>query len=74
MKDLILEEPLCCSACEEIDFFDTFVCIQIRDRECAVVPSEDNDTLFVGNICKTWTSEQVRSVSRAHASCCLSSH
>eukprot|EP00250_Pteridium_aquilinum_P019867 c24612_g1_i1 orf=585-3026(-) len=32
---------------------------KIRDRECAVVPSEDNDTLFVGNICKSWTSDQV---------------
>ncbi|KAH7330903.1 hypothetical protein KP509_20G007500 [Ceratopteris richardii] len=32
---------------------------KIRDKECAVVPSEDNDTLFVGNICKTWSLDQV---------------
>lgn len=33
--------------------------IKIREKECAVVPSEDNDTLFVGNLCKSWNSEQV---------------
>lgn len=25
-----------------------------------MAPSHDNDTLFVGNICKTWTKEHVR--------------
>ena len=32
---------------------------QIRDKECGVVPSEDNDTLFLGNISKSWKKEQV---------------
>ncbi|KAI5070948.1 hypothetical protein GOP47_0013199 [Adiantum capillus-veneris] len=32
---------------------------KIREKECAVVPSEENDTLFVGNICKSWSSEQI---------------
>ncbi|MCO5593622.1 hypothetical protein L7F22_047637 [Adiantum nelumboides] len=32
---------------------------KIRDKECAVVPSEENDTLFVGNICKSWSLEQI---------------
>ncbi|KAH7441321.1 hypothetical protein KP509_03G033700 [Ceratopteris richardii] len=32
---------------------------KIRGKECGVVPSEDNDTLFVGNISKTWKKEQV---------------
>ena len=44
----------------------TYVYVQIRDRECAVVPSEDNDTLFVGNICKTWKLEEVRLSMRSY--------
>lgn len=32
---------------------------KIRDKECGVVPSEDNDTLFIGNISKSWKKEQV---------------
>lgn len=32
---------------------------KIGDKECEVVPSEDSDTLYVGNICKTWKNEQV---------------
>lgn len=32
----------------------------IRGKRCGVAPSEDNDTLFVGNICNTWTKEAVK--------------
>jgi hypothetical protein len=32
----------------------------VRGKQCGVAPSHDNDTLFVGNICKTWTKEHVR--------------
>uniref|UniRef100_A0A0D6QY14 RRM domain-containing protein n=1 Tax=Araucaria cunninghamii TaxID=56994 RepID=A0A0D6QY14_ARACU len=32
----------------------------IRGKRCGVAPSEDNDTLFLGNICKTWTKEAVK--------------
>ncbi|KAF3670553.1 hypothetical protein FXO37_08495 [Capsicum annuum] len=29
----------------------------VNGKECGVSPSQDNDTLFLGNICKTWTKE-----------------
>ncbi|KAM1156213.1 hypothetical protein ACFX13_027592 [Malus domestica] len=32
----------------------------IRGRRCGTAPSEDNDTLFVGNICNTWTKEAIK--------------
>nr|XP_018625788.1 nucleolin-like isoform X7 [Nicotiana tomentosiformis] len=32
----------------------------IRGKRCGTAPSEDNDTLFLGNICNTWTKEAVR--------------
>ncbi|KAJ8544771.1 hypothetical protein K7X08_017354 [Anisodus acutangulus] len=32
----------------------------IRGKRCGISPSEDNDTLFLGNICNTWTKEAVR--------------
>ncbi|KAF5189878.1 Polyadenylate-binding protein, cytoplasmic and nuclear [Thalictrum thalictroides] len=32
----------------------------IRGKRCGVAPSEDNDTLFVGNICNTWTKEAIK--------------
>ncbi|KAJ8550122.1 hypothetical protein K7X08_033829 [Anisodus acutangulus] len=32
----------------------------IRGKRCRTSPSEDNDTLFLGNICNTWTKEAVR--------------
>ncbi|KAJ1694697.1 hypothetical protein LUZ63_011395 [Rhynchospora breviuscula] len=32
----------------------------IRGRKCGIAPSHDNDTLFVGNICKTWTKEHLK--------------
>uniref|UniRef100_A0A0D9W7R5 RRM domain-containing protein n=1 Tax=Leersia perrieri TaxID=77586 RepID=A0A0D9W7R5_9ORYZ len=32
----------------------------IRGKQCGVAPSHDNDTLFVGNICKTWTKEHLK--------------
>ena len=33
---------------------------QVKDKRCGVSPSEDNDTLYLGNICKTWTKDVVR--------------
>lgn len=32
----------------------------IRGKRCGTSPSEDNDTLFLGNICNTWTKEAVK--------------
>lgn len=32
---------------------------EVREKRCGVSPSQDNDTLYVGNICKTWTKEAV---------------
>ncbi|KAL6903790.1 hypothetical protein ACP4OV_004603 [Aristida adscensionis] len=32
----------------------------VRGKQCGVAPSHDNDTLFVGNICKTWTKEHLK--------------
>lgn len=32
---------------------------QVRGKRCGTAPSEDNDTLFLGNICNTWTKEAV---------------
>ncbi|KAI7737320.1 hypothetical protein M8C21_031418, partial [Ambrosia artemisiifolia] len=29
----------------------------IHGKRCGTAPSEDNDTLFLGNICNTWTKE-----------------
>ncbi|KAG6503622.1 hypothetical protein ZIOFF_035939 [Zingiber officinale] len=31
----------------------------VRGKRCGTAPSEDNDTLFLGNICNTWTKEAV---------------
>lgn len=31
----------------------------IRGKRCGTAPNEDNDTLFLGNICNTWTKEAV---------------
>eukprot|EP01018_Ginkgo_biloba_P018259 Gb_21243 [translate_table: standard] len=33
---------------------------QVREKRCGVSPSQDNDTLYLGNICKTWTKDAVR--------------
>lgn len=33
---------------------------QVKGKLCGVSPSQDNDTLFLGNICKTWTKEALR--------------
>ncbi|KAL3613654.1 hypothetical protein CASFOL_041728 [Castilleja foliolosa] len=30
---------------------------QVHGKQCGVTPSQDSDTLFIGNICKTWTKE-----------------
>ncbi|KAG7946079.1 hypothetical protein I3843_14G020100 [Carya illinoinensis] len=32
----------------------------INGKQCGVSPSQDSDTLFVGNICKTWTKEALK--------------
>ncbi|KAL3525296.1 hypothetical protein ACH5RR_013668 [Cinchona calisaya] len=32
----------------------------IRGKRCGTAPSEDNNTLFVGNICNTWTKEAIK--------------
>ncbi|CAH8265970.1 unnamed protein product [Arabidopsis lyrata] len=32
----------------------------INGKKCGVTASQDNDTLFIGNICKTWTPEALR--------------
>lgn len=32
----------------------------IRGKQCRTAPSEDNDMLFLGNICNTWTKETVK--------------
>lgn len=33
--------------------------VEIRGKAVSVLPAEDNDTLFLGNISKDWTKEQV---------------
>ncbi|KAL0343119.1 UNVERIFIED_CONTAM: Heterogeneous nuclear ribonucleoprotein Q [Sesamum angustifolium] len=32
----------------------------IHGKRCGTAPSEDNDTLFLGNICNTWTKEAIK--------------
>lgn len=32
----------------------------ICGKRCGTAPSEDNDTLFLGNICNTWTKDAIR--------------
>ncbi|KAI4354652.1 hypothetical protein L6164_003501 [Bauhinia variegata] len=32
----------------------------INGKQCGVAPSQDSDTLFLGNICKTWTKEALK--------------
>lgn len=32
----------------------------IRGKRCGIAASEDNDTLFLGNICNTWTKEAIK--------------
>ncbi|KAK4344858.1 hypothetical protein RND71_035034 [Anisodus tanguticus] len=32
----------------------------VNGKQCGVSPSQDNDTLFLGNICNTWTKEAVK--------------
>ncbi|KAJ4847633.1 hypothetical protein Tsubulata_002743 [Turnera subulata] len=32
----------------------------INGKQCGVTPSQDSDTLFLGNICKTWSKEALR--------------
>jgi hypothetical protein len=40
--------------------FCVAVVLQINGRPCGVLPSEENDTLFLGNISKSWKKEMVR--------------
>ncbi|KAL8204441.1 hypothetical protein R6Q57_010064 [Mikania cordata] len=40
-------------------------CVELKNpvvhgKECGVTPSQDSDTLFLGNICKTWTKEALK--------------
>ncbi|XP_072986874.1 uncharacterized protein [Typha latifolia] len=32
----------------------------VRGKQCGVAPSQDSDSVFVGNICKTWTKEHLK--------------
>ncbi|CAK8560013.1 unnamed protein product [Lathyrus sativus] len=32
----------------------------INGKQCGVTPSQDSDTLYLGNICKTWTREALK--------------
>ncbi|KAA8515821.1 hypothetical protein F0562_018568 [Nyssa sinensis] len=32
----------------------------VNGKQCGVTPSQDSDTLFLGNICKTWTKEALK--------------
>ncbi|KAK8711132.1 hypothetical protein V6N13_146428 [Hibiscus sabdariffa] len=32
----------------------------INGKQCGVTPSQDSDTLFLGNICRTWTKEALK--------------
>lgn len=32
----------------------------VKGKQCGVTPSQDSDTLFLGNICKTWTKEALK--------------
>ncbi|ONK64637.1 uncharacterized protein A4U43_C07F28240 [Asparagus officinalis] len=32
----------------------------VNGKQCGVSPSQDSDTIFVGNICKTWTKEHLK--------------
>ncbi|XP_042502462.1 nucleolin-like isoform X2 [Macadamia integrifolia] len=33
--------------------------IEVRGKRVGISPSQDNDTLYLGNICKTWTKDKV---------------
>ncbi|XP_024983343.1 heterogeneous nuclear ribonucleoprotein Q isoform X1 [Cynara cardunculus var. scolymus] len=40
-------------------------CVELKNpvvhgKQCGVSPSQDSDTLFLGNICKTWTQEALK--------------
>eukprot|EP00262_Sarcandra_glabra_P002721 TRINITY_DN1312_c0_g1_i1.p1 TRINITY_DN1312_c0_g1~~TRINITY_DN1312_c0_g1_i1.p1 ORF type:complete len:788 (-),score=210.99 TRINITY_DN1312_c0_g1_i1:384-2747(-) len=32
----------------------------VNGKQCGVTPSQDSDTLFLGNICKTWTKDALK--------------
>ncbi|KAJ9558687.1 hypothetical protein OSB04_013301 [Centaurea solstitialis] len=40
-------------------------CVELKNpvvhgKQCGVSPSQDSDTLFLGNVCKTWTQEALK--------------
>ncbi|CAK9163344.1 unnamed protein product, partial [Ilex paraguariensis] len=32
----------------------------VNGKQCGVTPSQDSDTLFLGNVCRTWTKEALK--------------
>ncbi|KAH7668619.1 Polyadenylate-binding protein (RRM superfamily) protein [Dioscorea alata] len=38
----------------------------VNGKQCGVAPSKDSDTLFLGNICKTWTKEHLKETLRSY--------
>uniref|UniRef100_A0A7N0T0P2 RRM domain-containing protein n=1 Tax=Kalanchoe fedtschenkoi TaxID=63787 RepID=A0A7N0T0P2_KALFE len=42
----------------------------VRGKPCGVSPSQDSDTLFLGNICKTWTKEALKEKLQAYGIDC----
>lgn len=40
---------------QDLNYFD-----QVRGKRVGLSASQDNDTLYLGNICKTWTKDNVR--------------
>ncbi|XP_030493955.2 uncharacterized protein LOC115709861 isoform X1 [Cannabis sativa] len=37
-----------------------FKSLVVNGKQCGVTPSQDSDTLFLGNICKSWTKEALK--------------
>ncbi|KAH9627494.1 hypothetical protein KSS87_006185 [Heliosperma pusillum] len=38
----------------------------VKGKQCGVTPSQDSDTLFLGNICKTWTKEKLKEMLKSY--------
>ncbi|XP_074263136.1 uncharacterized protein LOC141585953 isoform X3 [Silene latifolia] len=38
----------------------------VKGKQCGVTPSQDSDTLFLGNICKTWTKEKLKETLKSY--------
>jgi hypothetical protein len=47
----------------------TFAFFQIRGKKCGVVPLEEKDTIFLGNIDKNWTKDEVRFTNQLEVDC-----